>query len=57
MKKIVEYIVVRVHPASSTTKKIEVKVNGLIQKGWQPFGGISITNANVQAQALVKYEN
>ncbi len=51
MRKIIDY---RVCYETDTTDTINNKVNSLIEKGWQPFGGVS--GDNNRSQAMVKYE-
>lgn len=54
--KIIKYFVVN----EETDQRLERKVNALLLRGWQPLGGVCITNlptGNVFAQAMVQYEN
>jgi hypothetical protein len=42
---------------SGTIENVEKKVNELIQKGWQPLGGVSISGDNDIVQSMVKYQD
>lgn len=60
MPKITEYACV----TGSDAEAMEVTVNEMIQDGWQPFGGVSVTRQepeteqdfpHILAQAVVRY--
>lgn len=56
MKKITEYITVSI---TGDHKELDRLVNSYIERGYQPFGGVSTTvddNHVYFTQALVKYE-
>jgi len=58
MKKITEYTIVK--GAQGTEKHFTDEVNHLIQKGFQPLGGLAISlndGTLMFAQALVRYED
>jgi hypothetical protein len=42
---------------SGTIENVEKKVNELIQKGWQPLGGVSISGDKDIVQPMVKYQD
>ncbi|HTB82851.1 MAG TPA: DUF1737 domain-containing protein [Candidatus Sulfotelmatobacter sp.] len=58
MKKIIEYTIVK--GVNGAEKIFNDEVNHLIQKGFQPLGGVAISlndGTLMFAQAMVKYED
>lgn len=49
-KKIVQYTII-----NNVQGEVIKRVNDLLQKGWVPFGGVSIYGMS-HAQAMVKYQ-
>lgn len=60
MAKITEYATI----TATDAEAMDVAANEMIQEGWQPFGGVSVTRTNgdgledsdhLLAQAMVRY--